>query len=312
MKVFLQPASRGRGSIREGLLKLFFLANGLVSIIVLILIFAFIFGEGLPAIQERGILEFLIGTRWNPTSYVHVSFGTVPLMLGTAMVTVIAMVIAVPWGIGSAAYISEAAHPKIREIIKPVIEILAILPSVVIGFIALVIVAPAIAKIFGLSSGLTALTGGLMLSLMALPTIVSIAEDAIHAVPQQYREASYALGATKWQTIRHTVIPTALSGIIASVMLGMGRAIGETMTVLMATGNVLKMPITELFGIPLPDFLAPIRTMTATIVIEGLETPAGSLHWHALFVVGTILFLITFAINLVADIILHRYMEVAE
>jgi phosphate transport system permease protein len=210
------------------------------------------------------------------------------------------LVIAVPIGIGVAAYLSDVAHWKVREIVKPVIEILAGIPSVVIGFLGIVLFGPIIAKIFGQSNGLNAVNGSFLLSIMALPTIISIAEDSLNAVPRAYSEASLALGANKWQTLIRVKIPAALSGIIAAVMLGMGRAIGETMTVLMATGNAPAFP---------KNFLSSIRTMTATIAIELGEVPYFTTHYYALFAIGLVLFLITFLVNLAADLILHKYQE---
>jgi phosphate transport system permease protein len=217
------------------------------------------------------------------------------------MVTFGAMLLAVPIGLGCAAYLAEVAPSWVREILKPVIEILAGIPSVVLGFLGIVVVGPAIAQIFHLPNGLNAVNGSLLLAIMSLPTIISISEDAISSVPRSYKEASLALGATRWQTLIRVIVPSALSGIIASVMLGMGRAIGETMTVLMATGNALKMPY---------HFFDAVRTMTATIAIELGEVPFGSNHYHGLFVVGFILFVMTFIVNLVADIVLAKYQEV--
>ncbi len=290
--------------LKEFFIERLLFATGLSSIFILILIFAFLLKEALPAFMEIGIWEFASGTRWLPASKTP-GFGALPLIIGTSMVTILALFIAVPWGVATAAYISEVAHPKIKDLLKSTIEMLALFPSVVIGFIALVVVAPLIGKTFGLSNGLTAFTGGVMLAIMALPTIVSISEDAFYAVPGSYREASYALGATKWQTVRQVVLPSAASGIIAAVMLGLGRAIGETMTVLMATGNSISMPLTGL----IPNYLTSVRTMTADIAIEAAEVPWGSLHWHALFVIAAMLFVMTFIPNLIADIVLHRFEE---
>jgi phosphate transport system permease protein len=275
--------------IKEYLIEKLLFITGSSSIIVLITIFFFLLKEASPAILEIGVTEFISGTRWLPASK-NPGYGALPLIFGTSMVTILALIIAVPWGVATAAYISEVAHPKIKDLLKSTIEMLALFPSVVIGFIALVVVAPLIAKTFNLSNGLTALTGGVMLAIMAMPTIVSISEDAFYAVPQNYREASYALGATKWQTVKGVVLPSAASGIIAAVMLGLGRAIGETMTVLMATGNSISMPLKGW----VPDYLTSVRTMTADVAIEAAEVPWGSLHWHALFVIAAMLFIMTF------------------
>jgi phosphate transport system permease protein len=290
--------------VKELLIEKLLFITGLSSIIVLITIFVFLLKEAYPAFLEIGVTEFVTGTRWLPASK-NPGYGALPLILGTSMVTLMALLIAVPWGVATAAYISEVAHPKIKDLLKSTIEMLALFPSVVIGFIALVVVAPIIARTFNLSNGLTAFTGGVMLAIMAMPTIVSISEDAFYAVPRSYREASYALGATKWQTVKGVVLPSAASGIIAAVMLGLGRAIGETMTVLMATGNSISMPLKGV----IPDYLTSVRTMTADVAIEASEVPWGSLHWHALFVIAAMLFIMTFLPNLVADIVLHRFEE---
>ena len=207
------------------------------------------------------------------------------------------MAIAVPLGVACAMYLAEVAPPAVREILKPTIEVLAGIPSVVVGFLGLLILAPAVKQLFGLPTGLTGLTGAILLALMALPTIISIAEDALAAVPGEYRLGALALGATRWQALRGVVVPAARSGIIAAVMLGIGRAIGETMTVMMVTGNAAVLART---------LLQPVRTMTATIAQEMGETVQFSSHYYALFGIGLALFLITFAINLVADIALHR------
>ncbi len=279
--------------------------NGLFAVVVVVTIFGFLLQKGLPAIQEVGLKEFLTSVRWIPSSP-NPGYGALSMIVGTLMVSIAALVVAVPWGVGTAMFLAEVAPGKIREFIKPMLEILAGIPSVVIGFIALVVVAPWIARTFELSNGLTALTGALMLGIMALPTIVSISEDAFKAVPNDYRDAALALGASRWQTMIRVTFPAAKSGIIAAVMLGFGRAVGETMTVLMATGNSLALPMQEFLGIKLPNYLASIRTLTATIAIEGLDVPWGSLHYRSLFVLGAMLFVLTFVINFVADIVLNK------
>ncbi len=290
--------------LRETLIEKALLLAGISSIFILLLIFAFLLKEASPALKEVGLVDFFTGTRWLPSSK-NPGYGALPLILGTTMVTLLALFIAVPWGVATAAYISEIANPRLKDAMKSAVEMLALFPSVVIGFLALVIVAPLVARIFNLSNGLTAFTGGVMLAIMSLPTIVSISEDAFHAVPQGYREASYALGATRWQTLRMVVLPSAASGIIAAVMLGLGRAIGETMTVLMATGNSITLPLKDI----VPDYFTSVRTMTADVAIEAAEVAWGSLHWHALFVIAAILFIMTFIPNLVADIFLQRFEE---
>lgn len=296
---------RGNQKWHEKILPGIFTLNGVIAILIVALIFGFLVKQSLPAIQQVGLKEFLTGQRWTPSSPVP-GFGALSMVVGTVMVSLAALVLAVPWGVGTAMFLAEVSPGKVREAVKPILEILAGIPSVVIGFIALVTVGPWIARTFGLSNGLTALTGALMLGIMALPTVISIAEDAFKAVPKGYRDAALALGASRWQTMIRVTLPAARSGIIAAVMLGFGRAVGETMTVLMATGNSLAMPLTDFIGIKLPNYLASIRTLTATIAIEGLDVAWGSLHYHSLFVLGAILFVLTFAIDYIADIALNK------
>jgi len=286
--------------LKEKSINYFFLINGILAIIVLIGIFYLLISEGLPAFEEISIREFLTSARWNPTSYDNIEYGILSLIASTLMVTFGALFISIPLGVAAAAYISEIAGPREKEILKPVIEILASIPSVVLGFIGIVVVGPIIARIFNLSNGLNAINGSIMLAIMALPTIISISEDAITAVPDEYKEASLALGTNRWYTLFRVTIPSALSGIVASIMLGMGRAIGETMTVLMVTGNVMRFPT---------SFFRSIRTMTATIAIELGEVPFNTTHYHALFAIGAVLFMMTFVVNLISDIILHKYEE---
>lgn len=280
------------------LIKNFIFLNGIISIVVLGLILAFLIYNSLRFLTTYPLLEFLTGMKWSPT--VLEKFGFVPLFVGSLLVTFGAIVLAVPLGIGTAIYIGELAPRLVREILKPIIEVLATIPSVVIGFIGIRLVAPVIKNIFNLPVGLTALAGSVMLAFMSLPTIVSISEDAINAVPQSYRHASVALGATKWQTTSRTVVPAASSGIMAATMLGLGRIVGETMTVLMVTGNSPRVVF---------SWLQPVRTITATIAAEMGETVQGGLHFSALFTIGLILFLITFFINLVADRFISRIRE---
>jgi len=268
--------------------------NGALAIIIVALIFAFLLRDGLPVFRSVSVRDFLFGRDWYPLSD---KFQALPLILGSLLVTAGAVIIAVPIGIASAIYLAEIAPVRVREILKPTVEVLAGVPSVVIGFIGMVVLAPWIKAIFGLSTGLTALTGSVMLAFMALPTIISISEDAIVAVPRDYNAGALALGATSWQSISGVVVPAARSGIIAAVMLGIGRAIGETMTVLMVTGNAAVIPST---------FMEPVRTMTATIAAEMGEVAQGTPHYHALFAVGLLLFTMTFMINLTADLALRK------
>jgi phosphate transport system permease protein len=287
--------------LTEKLIHGFFFVNGSISVLVLLGIFVLLLYTAIPAFREIHIGDFLFNTRWNPNSYVKEEYGIVAMLVSTFMVTMGALVIAIPLGVGTAAYLSDVAHPRVREIAKPVIEILAGIPSVVIGFLGIVLVGPILAKIFNTHNGLNAVNGSLLLAVMALPTIISISEDALSNVPESYDHASLALGATKWQTVVKVKIPAALSGIIASCMLGMGRAIGETMTVLMATGCAPAMP---------KSFLDPVRTLTSTIAIELGEVAYNTTHYYALFALGLVLFIITFLVNMTSDIILHKYEKV--
>lgn len=284
---------------KESVITGIWLATALVAVITIILILGFLLKEGLPALLEIGLREFLFEEIWTPTS-VEPSYGILSLIIGTILVTLGAMVIAVPLGIGSAIFIAEIAPRSVREAIKPAIELLAGIPSVVYGFFGLVVLTNWLRITFDLSSGATWLAGSIILGIMALPTIISVSEDAITSVPQEYRAASLALGATRWQTIIGVIIPAALSGITAAVILGMGRAIGETMAVLMVTGNAAIIPD------PLWNILSPVRTLTATLGIEMGEVAIGSTHYHALFAIALVLLLIALIINLSATVILGR------
>ncbi len=283
---------------KEKVIEGFFFFNGLSVVLVLLGIFALLIFTSIPAFKEIDLKEFLFSKNWNPTSYVKPSYGIVSMLVSTFMVTLGALLIAIPLGIGTAAYLSDVASSRIREIAKPIIEILAGIPSVVIGFLGIVLVGPFIAKVFGLHNGLNAVNGSILLAVMALPTIISLSEDALKSVPESYSQASLALGASHWQTLIRVKIPAALSGIIAACMLAMGRAIGETMAVLMATGCAPAMP---------RSFLDSVRTMTSTIAIELGEVPYNTTHYYALFGIGLVLFIVTFIVNMASDIILHKY-----
>lgn len=275
--------------------KLIFL-SGVASILFVILIFTFLAKEGVLLFKVIGLPEFLTGKFWYPISDPP-KLGILPLIMGSLLVTVGAILIAVPLGIASAFYIAEVASPKVRDILKPLIEILSAIPSVVLGFIGMVTLVPFIKFIFKIPTGLTALAGSVMLAFMALPTIISISEDAINAVPRQYKEGAIALGATHWQTLYRVVLFGALPGIMAASMLGIGRVIGETMAVMMITGNAAVIPHT---------LLQPVRTLTATIAAEMGETVRGSEHYYALFAIGIVLFIMSFVINFTADIFLNK------
>lgn len=294
---------RALGNLKESAIRAVFFSSGVVAVLVLVGIFATLVGTALPAFKEIDLGGFLAGKVWDPTSPEKAEYGILSMIASTLLVTLGALVIAVPIGIAVAAYLSDVAHWRVREIVKPVVEILAAIPSVVIGFLGIVLFAPGIAKLFGLGHGLTALNGSLLLAIMALPTIISISEDSLRSVPAAYSEASLALGASRWQTLLRVKVPAALSGIIAASMLGMGRAIGETMTVLMATGNARTFP-------ELPRALVEsVRTMTAGIAIELGEVPYFTTHYHALFAIGLVLFVMTFLVNLVAEVFLRKYQE---
>lgn len=262
---------------------------GVSNIVIIFLIFLFIFLNGIKFFKHYPLSEFLFGTRWISLSEFY---GLLPLLAGSFWVTLVALMISIPVGISTAVYISEYASPKARSILKVTIETMSAIPSVVLGFIGLYVLSGPIKNLFNLNSGLTALTGGIMLAFMAIPTIVSIADDSLNALDKSYKEASLALGANKIETIFNVLLPAAFPGIFAGIMLGFGRIIGETLTVLMVTGNS---PILALSP------LSPVRTLTATIAAEMGEVVQGSTHYYALFAIGIVLFLISFITNSVAD-----------
>ncbi len=248
-------------------------------------------GKKLPE-AKISLSDFLLGREWYPTSQPAAQFGVLPLILGTLLVSFFAILFALPIGLITAIYMAEVAGERFRNILKPTIELLAGIPSVVYGFFGLVVLVPAIQKIFNLPVGETALAGSIILAIMALPTIITISEDAIRTTPGTLREASLALGATRWQTLVRVVVPYAKSGITAAIILGVGRAVGETMAVLMVTGNATVMP---------PSLTQPTRTIPATIAAELGEAPFGGVHFKALFALGIILFLMTLVFNLLVD-----------
>ena len=269
---------------------------GFSSIIFLLLIFAFLLSEGTPALVKVPLAE-LFSTRWYP---IESFFGILPLIGGSLMVTFFSILIALPFGVGTAIYIAEIAPQGIKQVLKPLIEILAGIPSVVLGFIGIQVLVPFIRRFLDLPTGLTAFTGSILLALISIPTIVSIAEDALYAVPQAFREAAVALGASKWETIWGVTLPAARSGVLTAVMLGIGRSLGETMAVMMVTGNAPVMPNQWM------SFFLPIRTMTATIASEMGEVASGSTHYHVLFFIGIILFLLSLIINVTASWVSFR------
>lgn len=269
---------------------------GYSAILFVLLIFIFLLREGLPALITLSFSP-LLGTRWYP---IENYFGLLPLIGGSIIVTLGAALIAVPFGIASAVYISEIAPRWMREILKPLVEVLGGLPSVVLGFLGMLILSPALRHLLNLPTGLTALAGSILLSGIAIPTIVSVSEDALDAVPRSYRDAALAIGATEWQTIWRVTLPAARTGVLTAIMLGIGRAIGETMAVMMVTGNagVLVTGPQALFS--------PVRTMTATIAAEMGEVANGSLHYEVLFFIGIILFLISLGVNITASAVIFR------
>jgi len=300
----LSPKSlRGKRTLarwKESAIKAFFFTNGILAIVFLIGIFGVLLSTAIPAFKEIPLKEFFTNKTWDPTSPEKAQYGLLSMIVSTLICTTGALLVAIPIGLGVAAYLSDVAHWRVREIVKPIVEILAGIPSVVTGFLGIVLFGPVIAKIFHTGHGLNAVNGSFLLAIMALPTIISISEDSLGAVPSAYAEASLALGASRWQTLARVKVPAALSGIIASFMLGMGRAIGETMTVLMATGNARSFP---------HGFLESVRTMTANIAIELGEVPYYTTHYYALFAIGLVLFIMTFIVNLIADVILNKYQQ---
>ena len=268
---------------------------GISAIIFVFGIFFFVFREG-SGILFRGfdLVEFFTSSEWYPDSMSHKRYGTLALIAGTGSVTLLAMAIAVPFGLGAAIFVSEFCSPKLKETFKIVIELLAAIPSVVWGFVGLTVMNELIIELFNAPIGLTVLNGGIILALMSVPIIVSIGEDALKAVPDSYREAAEALGATRWQVVYKVLLPAAKNGLLAAVLLGVARAIGETMAVLMATGHAVKIPY---------SVLDSVRTLTATIAAELGEAPVHSDHYQVLFLIGVLLFSITFVVNLTADFI---------
>jgi len=283
--------------LKDKAVRLILVGMGSTSIIIVLFIFLFLGRETFQFALSPG-LDKLLATRWIPVSFQVQTFGILPLITGSLLVTLLATLFALPFGVLGAIYISEVARPAEKELLKPFIELLAGIPSVVLGFFGLVVLAPLVKQIFGLGTGLTALTGALLLALMAAPTIISISEDALRSVPVSYKEVSLAMGASHLQTICRITVPAALPGIISAVMLGMGRVIGETMAVMMVTGNS---PI--ITASPMQS----VRTMTATIAAEMGEVPFGSDHYRALFCVGFVLLVATFALNVIAQRVLKKY-----
>jgi phosphate transport system permease protein len=282
--------------LREFIIEKLVLLCGLASIFFVVMIFIFLLREGLAVFASISPWAFLGGKHWYPISEPP-QLGILPLILGSVFVTVGAAIISIPIGVGSAIYIAEIAPKRLKEVLKAGIELLAAIPSVVLGFIGMVTLVPLVKTVFRLPTGLTALSGAIMLAFMAMPTIVSIAEDALYSIPKTYKEGALAMGATHWQAIWRVMLRAASSGILAAIMLGIGRVIGETMAVMMITGNAAVIP---------HSIFQPVRTLTATIAAEMGEAVVGSEHYFALFAIGIVLFVISFGINVTADLFLHK------
>ena len=272
---------------------------GIVSVLILALVFIFLITNSIPFFQSVGLTNFFTGTQWDPFGS-EAMWGVLPLLSGTLLVSFVGAIIAIPIGLGCTIYLSELADSKIKKILKPAIEILAGVPSVIYGLFAALVLSNWIMELFDPLYRLNALNGAIILAIMMIPIQVSISEEALNAVPRNLREASYAMGATRWETIKGVIIPAALPGIIASIALAIGRAVGETMAVLMATGNASQFSF---------DILTSVRTMTAALAIDVPEAAIGSLQYQGLFAVGLLLFIITFVINLIADMVLSKYQE---
>lgn len=286
--------------LRERIIRGAFFVVALASIVTLGLILIFLFAEGLPIFGVVSVKDFLFGQYWYPTSDPP-DFGIFPLIIASLAVTGMASVISIPLGVLTALYLAEISSARLREWVKPVVELLAALPSVVIGFFGMVVVAPFLQEALNIATGLNLFNAALMLAFMSIPTICSISEDAIFSVPRELKEASLALGATQWETIWRVIIPASISGITTAVILGMSRAIGETMVVLMVAGGAAMVP---------GSLFDPVRPLPASIAAEMAEAPFRGEHYYALFATGMVLFLFTLAFNLVADYVSNRYRQV--
>ena len=285
---------------KELFIRNLFFAVALASIAILFFIVLFLFMEGVPIFKVVSIKDFLFGKYWYPTSDPP-DFGIFPLIIASLAVTAFSSTLAIPLGVMTAIYLAEVASHRLREVVKPIVELLAALPSVVIGFFGMVIVAPFLQNVFGIATGLNLFNASLMLAFMSIPTICSLSEDAIYSVSQEIKEASLALGATHWQTIYRVIIPASLSGITTAIILGMSRAIGETMVVLMVAGGATLIPM---------SIFDPVRPMPASIAAEMAEAPFRSDHYYALFAIGIILFFFTLVFNMIADHVAQKYKQV--
>jgi phosphate transport system permease protein len=300
LSVALEYGSRSKRGRKEKTIRLFFVVVALASITVLFLILLFLFWEGLPIFGKVTPWDFVFGKFWYPTSDPP-DFGIFPLVVASLSVTALASIISIPLGVMTAFYLAEVASSRVREWVKPIVELLAALPSVVIGFFGMVVVAPFLQELLDIPTGLNLFNAALMLAFMSIPTICSISEDAIFSVPKELKEASLALGATHWETIWRVIFPAAISGISTAVILGMSRAMGETMVVLMVAGGAGMIP---------SSIFDPVRPMPASIAAEMAEAPFRGDHYHALFAIGIVLFLFTLLFNLLADHFSHKYRQV--
>ena len=295
----VRTARRSRWSVGgERAIEVLIRICGVSAIVFVLGIFVFVFKEALPILtkEDFSLSQFLFSEKWYPTSELNKRYGVLAMIAGTCSVTVLAMAIAVPFGLGAAIYLSEFCGAKTKETLKVVIELLAAIPSVVWGFVGLTVMSQLITRFTNAPVGVNVLNGGIILALMSVPIIVSIGEDALKAVPDSYREAGIALGTTKWQLVWRVLLPAAKNGLLAAVLLGVGRGVGETMAVLMATGHAVHIP---------GSILDSVRTLTANIAAELGEAPAGSDHYSVLFLTGVLLFTLTFVVNLAADLVVR-------
>lgn len=291
----LARGARGAPDRLEPVVEILIRLCGWSAILFVLAIFYFVFRQAAPMLTGKlNLVEFFTSPNWRPTSSVQPQYGILALIVGTLSVTALSMLFAVPLGLGAAVYLSEFCSGKPREILKVVIELLAAIPSVVWGFIGYMVIGPVIIRLTGAPVGVNLLNGGIVVALMSLPLIVSLAEDALKAVPDSYREAAVSLGASRWEIVYRVLFPAAKNGLLAAVLLGVGRAIGETMAVLMATGHAIKIP---------HSLFDPVRTLTATIAAELGEAVEGDDHFQVLFVIGLVLFAVTFLVNLIADVV---------
>lgn len=283
-------------------MRIFFFGVAMASIAILFMIMAFLFMEGLPIFKKITLSEFVFGKFWYPTSSPP-DFGIFPLIVASIAVTLVSAMFSIPLGVMTAVYLAELAHKRVAEIVKPIVELLAALPSVVIGFFGMVVVAPFLQETFGIATGLNLFNAALMLSFMSVPTICSLSEDAIYSVPVALKEGSLALGATHWETLIRVILPASISGISTAIILGMSRAVGETMVVLMVAGGAAMIPL---------SLMDPVRPMPASIAAEMAEASFRGDHYYALFATGIVLFLFTLLFNIIADQIAHKFRQTGE